>query len=65
MGCVEENKIVLGLSDKYLWVGSKLALDFKRNLDFSLSFPVYKDENTAVGIRHADLVAPSIRKSWY
>jgi hypothetical protein len=26
--------------------------------------PVYKTENTAVGIRHADHVAPSIRKSW-
>jgi hypothetical protein len=24
--------------------------------------PVYKTENTAVGIRHADHVAPSIRK---
>jgi hypothetical protein len=26
--------------------------------------PVYKTENAAVGIRHADHVAPSIRKSW-
>jgi hypothetical protein len=25
---------------------------------------VYKTENTALGIRHADHVAPSIRKSW-
>jgi hypothetical protein len=25
---------------------------------------VYKTENTAIGIRHADHVAPSIRKSW-
>jgi hypothetical protein len=25
---------------------------------------VYNTENTAVGIRHADHVAPSIRKSW-
>jgi hypothetical protein len=25
---------------------------------------VYKTENTAVGIRHTDHVAPSIRKSW-
>jgi hypothetical protein len=25
---------------------------------------VNKTENTAVGIRHADHVAPSIRKSW-
>jgi hypothetical protein len=27
--------------------------------------PVYKTENTAVGIRNADHVAPSIRKSWH
>jgi hypothetical protein len=26
---------------------------------------VQKMENTAVGIRHADHVAPSIRKCWY
>jgi hypothetical protein len=26
--------------------------------------PVWKTENTAVGIRHSDHVAPSIRKSW-
>jgi hypothetical protein len=26
--------------------------------------PVYKTENTAVGISHTDHVAPSIRKSW-
>jgi hypothetical protein len=33
-------------------------------LDRKVSAPVYKTENTAVGIRHADHVAPSIRKSW-
>jgi hypothetical protein len=27
--------------------------------------PVQETENTAVGIRHADHVAPSIRKSWH
>jgi hypothetical protein len=27
--------------------------------------PVWKDENTAVGIRRADHVAPFIRKSWH
>jgi hypothetical protein len=27
--------------------------------------PVYKAEDTAVGIRHADQVPPSIRKSWH
>jgi hypothetical protein len=33
-------------------------------LDRKVMAPVYKSENTAVGIRHADHVAPSIRKSW-
>jgi hypothetical protein len=32
-------------------------------LDRKVAAPVYKTENTAVGIRHADHVAPSIRKS--
>jgi hypothetical protein len=30
-------------------------------LDRKVAAPVYKIENTAVGIRHADHVAPSIR----
>jgi hypothetical protein len=33
-------------------------------LDINVAAPVYKTENTAVGIRHADHVAPFIRKSW-
>jgi hypothetical protein len=33
-------------------------------LDRNVAAPVYKTENTAVGIRHADHVAPFIRKSW-
>jgi hypothetical protein len=33
-------------------------------LDRKVAAPVYKTENTGVGIRHADHVAPSIRKSW-
>jgi hypothetical protein len=33
-------------------------------LDRKVAAPVCKTENTAVGIRHADHVAPSIRKSW-
>jgi hypothetical protein len=33
-------------------------------LDRKVVAPVKKTENTAVGIRHADHVAPSIRKSW-
>jgi hypothetical protein len=31
-------------------------------LDTKVAAPVWKTENTAVGIRHADHVAPSIRK---
>jgi hypothetical protein len=33
-------------------------------LDRKVAAPVKKTENTAVGIRHADHMAPSIRKSW-
>jgi hypothetical protein len=33
-------------------------------LDRKVATPVYKTENTAAGIRHADRVAPFIRKSW-
>jgi hypothetical protein len=33
-------------------------------LDRKVAAPDHKTENTAVGIRHADHVAPSIRKSW-
>jgi hypothetical protein len=33
-------------------------------LDRKVAAPVYKTENTAVGIRHDDHVAPSVRKSW-
>jgi hypothetical protein len=33
-------------------------------LDRKVAAPVSKTENMAVGIRHADHVAPSIRKSW-
>jgi hypothetical protein len=33
-------------------------------LDRKVAAPVYKTENTTVGIRHADNVAPSVRKSW-
>jgi hypothetical protein len=31
-------------------------------LDRKVAAPIYKTENTAIGIRHADRVAPSIRK---
>jgi hypothetical protein len=33
-------------------------------LDTKVAAPVHKIENTALEIRHADHVAPSIRKSW-
>jgi hypothetical protein len=33
-------------------------------LDKNVAAPVYKTENTAVGIRHADHMTPSIRKGW-
>jgi hypothetical protein len=33
-------------------------------LDWKVAAPVCKTENMVVGIRHADYVAPSIRKSW-
>jgi hypothetical protein len=33
-------------------------------LDRKVAAPVEKTENTAEGIRHADDVAPFIRKSW-
>jgi hypothetical protein len=36
----------------------------KELLDRKVVAPVDKTENTAVGIRHADHVAPSVRKSW-
>jgi hypothetical protein len=36
----------------------------KELLDRQVAAPVWKTENTAVGIRPADHVAPSIRKSW-
>jgi hypothetical protein len=34
-------------------------------LDRKVAAPVQQTENTAVGIRHADHVAPSVRKSWH
>jgi hypothetical protein len=33
-------------------------------LDREVAASVYKTENTAVGIRHADHMSPSIRKRW-
>jgi hypothetical protein len=42
-----------------------LASTTEELLDRKVAVPVYKSENTAVVIRHADHVAPSIRKSWH
>jgi hypothetical protein len=39
-------------------------IDVPSNTIIIGSTPVKKSENTAVGIRHADHVAPFIRKSW-
>jgi hypothetical protein len=38
----------------------------KYHINFLVMYtPVQKVENAAVGIRHADYVAPSIHKSWH
>jgi hypothetical protein len=41
-----------------------LVSTFEELLDRKVAAPVNKTENTAVGIRHADHVTLSIRKSW-
>jgi hypothetical protein len=41
----------------------RFALQFLEYL--MMNYPVSKTEITAVGIRHADHVPPSIRKSWH
>jgi hypothetical protein len=46
------------------WGPLSLVSTTEELLDRKVSAPVYKTENTAVGIRHPDHVAPSIRKSW-
>jgi hypothetical protein len=43
---------------------SRLVSTTEELLDRKVAAPVQKTENTAVGIRHADHVAPFIRKSW-
>jgi hypothetical protein len=52
---------------KWVWNGvhSALWVQLRSYLKEIAAGPVYKSENTAVGIRHADHVAPSIRKSWH
>jgi hypothetical protein len=55
----QENKVV-GLERGLL----SLVSTTEELLDRKVAAPVYKTENSAVGIRHADHVAPSMRKSW-
>jgi hypothetical protein len=54
-----EKKIV-GLE----WGPLSLVSTTEELLDRQVVAPVYKTENMAVGIRHADHMALSIRKSW-
>jgi hypothetical protein len=53
-------KIVVGLERGPL----SLVSTTEELLDRQVAAPVLKIENTAVGIRHADHLAPSIRKIW-
>jgi hypothetical protein len=56
----KERKQVVGLERGPL----SLVSTTEELLDKKVAAPVKKIENTAVGIRHADHVAPFIRKSW-
>jgi hypothetical protein len=42
-----------------------LKLQLRSYLEEKVAAPVYKSENTAVGIHHVDRMALSIRKSWH
>jgi hypothetical protein len=55
-----QKKKVVGLERGPL----SLVSTIEELLDRKVAAPVLKTENTAVGIRHVDHVAPSIRKSW-
>jgi hypothetical protein len=46
------------------WGPLSLVRTTEELFDRKVVAPVYKTNDTAVGIRHADHVAPSIRKSW-
>jgi hypothetical protein len=54
------NKKVVGLERGPL----SLVSTTEELLNRKVAAPVQKTENTAVGIRHADHVAPFIHKSW-
>jgi hypothetical protein len=55
-----KKKKVVGLE----WGPLSLVSTTEGLLDRKVAAPVQKTENTAIGIRHADHVAPSIRKRW-
>jgi hypothetical protein len=60
---------ILGTTRKKKVVGLErgplsLVSTTEKLLDRKVAAPVQKIENTAVGIRHADHVAPFTRKSW-
>jgi hypothetical protein len=55
-----QEKKVVGLE----WGPLSLVSTTEKLLDRKVAAPVEKTENTALGIRYADHVAPSIRKSW-
>jgi hypothetical protein len=55
-----QKKKVVGLERGLLILVSTTEELFDRKV----AAPVWKIENSAVGIRHADHVAPSIRRSW-
>jgi hypothetical protein len=52
---------------QWVWneVQSASRVQLRSYLKEKVAAQVYKTENTAVGIRHSDHVAPSIRKSWH
>jgi hypothetical protein len=59
-GTTRRKKKVVGLE----WGPLSLVSTTEELLHRKVAAPVQKTENTDVGIRHADHVAPSIRTSW-
>jgi hypothetical protein len=47
------------------WGPLSLVSTIEELLGRKIAAPVYKAENTAVRIRHADQVEPSIRNRWH
>jgi hypothetical protein len=46
-------------------VSTHSSVQLRSCLEEKVASPVYKTEITAIGIRHSDHVAPSIRESWH